>query len=400
MTRVRSDLESGFRQAVHSGMTVPFYLHQMGAGDAAKVAAVLDTPFLTSGQVGRDVEAQLSEYFEAPHALLTNSWTNGALATLLAMDIGQGDEVIVPAMTFIATANVVELLGAKPVFADVDPVTLCLTPETIAPLVNERTRAVIPVHLYGQMADIAALRASLRSDIRIIEDAAHCFEGLLSGAHPGTHSDAAVFSFYATKNITCGEGGAIVTQDSQLFARLQATRLHGMSAGAADRYRGSTYNHWDMLRLGVKANLPDLLAALLPDQIAAADEKLIQREAIAARYETAFADDERIQLQASVEGSRHARHLFPIGVAADKRDEMIVKLNADGIGCTVNYRSVPTLSFYRERYGFGPGFAPVSEAWGNATISLPLYPTLSEEAQGEVIEAVSRTLNAMETEAA
>lgn len=400
MTHARTNLEGGFRQAVRSGMTVPFYLHQMGAEDAAKIAAVLDTPFLTSGQVGRDVEAQLSVYFDAPHALLTNSWTNGALATLLAMDIGQGDEVIVPAMTFIATANVVELLGAKPVFADVDPDTLCLTPETVAPHVNDRTRAVIPVHLYGQMADIAALRASLRSDIRIIEDAAHCFEGLLNGAHPGTHSDAAIFSFYATKNITCGEGGAIVTQDSQLFAKLQATRLHGMSAGAADRYRGATYNHWDMMRLGVKANLPDLLAALLPHQIAAADEKLKLREAIAARYEAAFAKDERIQLQAPVEGGRHARHLFPIGVAADKRDAMIVKLNADGIGCTVNYRSVPTLTFYRERYGFAPGFAPVSEAWGDATISLPLYPTLSEEAQGQVIEAVNRTLNAMETEAA
>ena len=381
-------------------MQVPFYKHQLSGGDASKIAAVLDSPMLTSGDVGRAVEAELAAYFGCPHAYLTNSWSNGALATLLALDIAPGDEVIVPAMTFIATANVVELLGARPVFADVDPKTLLMTAETAAAVRTPKTRALIPVHLYGQIADVAALRAEFGPDIKIIEDCAHCFEGQLAGHRPGAHSDAAVFSFYATKNITCGEGGAIVTRDDSLAEKLKATRLHGMSVGAADRFKAGAYNHWDMLRLGVKANLPDLLAALLPDQIKQASAKLEQRESLAKRYEAAFEGDARIRLQAPIPGATHARHLFPICVAPDIRDPLIQALNAEGVGCTVNYRSVPMLSYYANTYGYRPEQHPVSEQWGQGTLSLPLYPTLTLDAQTYVIETIKRALDALGPKAA
>jgi UDP-4-amino-4-deoxy-L-arabinose-oxoglutarate aminotransferase len=370
-------------------MKVPFYRHSLGAGDAASIAQVLETPFLTSGAVGKKVEQDLSRFFGVPHALLVNSWTNGAEATLLAMGIGPGHEVIVPAMTFISSANIAEILGAKPVFADVDPDTLLLRPEAVRQALTPATRAVIPVHLYGQMCDVQALRAVLadRPDVAIIEDCAHCFEGSLNGALPGAYSDAAIFSFYATKNVTCGEGGAIITRNPDLYAKLVQTRLHGMSAGAVDRYRQGAYAHWDMRMLGTKANLPDLLAALLPGQIANIRQRLPRREALARRYEQHFRGTP-IRLVKPVPGAISARHIFPIHVPPTVRDRAIAVLNEQEIGVTVNFRSVPTMTYYREKYGYGPGDFPVSYAWGEGEITLPLFPSMSEAEQDHVVHSV------------
>ena len=370
-------------------MAVPFYLHDLDPEAAKPVAKVLASPFLTTGAVGREVEQQLRDFFAIDHAFLVNSWTNGAVATLLALGVGPGDEVIVPAMTFIASANVACLVGARPVFVDVDPETLLVQPEAVAAAVSPKTRAVVPVHLYGRMCDLPGLRAALapRDDIAIIEDAAHCFEGLRDGDPPGRHSDAAIFSFYATKNVTCGEGGAVVTRDPGLAQRLARTRLHGMSELAIDRMRDARYQHWDMLCLGTKANLPDLLAALLPPQIAEVRSRLASREALAARYEAAFGDTP-LRLSSPAPGCLDARHLFCIHVPPACRDQAILALNARGIGVTVNYRAVPTLSYYRETYGHGPEDFPVSQHWGDGTISLPLYPRLTETQQDEVIAAV------------
>ena len=372
-------------------MKVPFYRHDLGPGDAASIASVLATPYLTSGEVGRRVEAELCTFFGVPHAALVNSWTNGAVAVLLALGIGPGDEVIVPAMTFIASANVVELVGAKPVFVDVDADTLNLTAAAVKAAVTARTRAIIPVHLYGQMCDVRAMRDAVGPGIAIVEDAAHSFESSFNGDLPGTHSDAAIFSFYATKNVTCGEGGAIVTRRGDLHQTVLQTRLHGMSAGAVDRFSRDRYRHWDMLRLGTKANLPDLLAALLPAQIATVRSRLARREEIARRYERAFAGNV-IRLARVLPGSVSARHLFPIHVPVHIRDRALQALNENGIATTVNYRSVPTLTYYREKYGYGPEDFPVSYEWGEGTITLPLYPSLTGEEQNAVISAVLETV--------
>jgi UDP-4-amino-4-deoxy-L-arabinose-oxoglutarate aminotransferase len=356
---------------------------------AERVAKVLGTPFLTTGAVSRAVEAQLCEFFRVPHAALVNSWTNGAIATLLALGIGPGDEVIIPAMTFIATANVVEILGAKPVFADVDPRTLTITPDGLSGAVTANTRAVIPVHLYGQMCDVAALRAVLgrRSDIAIIEDCAHSFEASYNGELPGTHSDAAIFSFYATKNVTCGEGGALITRRADLYEAVLQTRMHGMSAGAVDRFAKNRYQHWDMTRLGTKANLPDLLAALLPPQIETVRERLGLREALARRYEDSFRGN-LIRLAYVARGVVSARHLFPIHVPPAVRDQSLAALNDRGIATTVNYRSVPTLTYYREKHGYAADDFPVSFEWGEGTITLPLFPSMTRAEQDYVITAV------------
>lgn len=372
-------------------MKVDFYRHGLSGADADAIAEVLETPFLTTGTVGRGVEDQLRTYFDLPHAVLVNSWTNGALATLLAMGVGPGDEVIVPAQTFVASANVVELLGAVTRLVDVDPDTLLMTPEIAAAAVTERTKVVMPVHLYGRMVDVAALRTALDGvaapgqRIYILEDCAHCFEGKLHGDRPGAHSDAALFSFYATKNVTCGEGGAAVLRDEALYRDLLETRLHGMSATAVDRFRGGRYNHWDMNQLGVKANLPDLLAALLPHQIETIDTRLDERHALAARYREAF-EGAGLRLPAPVAGAVDASHLFTIGV--EDRDRVIAMLNEAGISVTVNFRALPDLGYYRERYPESAQDCANALKWGRQTISLPLYPGLPRAHQDHVIATV------------
>lgn len=365
---------------------VEFYRHRLTPEDANGIADVLGTLFLTSGTVGKAVEADLCRYFGTSHATLVNSWTNGAHAALLALGIGPGDEVIVPAMTFVASANIVEHVGAKPVFVDVEPDTLLMSIKAALAAVTPRTKAIIPVHLYGQMVDIKALKAALadRPDIAILEDCAHCFEGELDGDKPGRHSTAAIFSFYATKNVTCGEGGALITNDAAFHGKFLQTRLHGMSAEAVDRYRQATYRHWDMAILGTKANLPDLLAALLPRQIATVDEMLRLRHAVAARYEAALADLP-LRLPRNLDNGRHARHLFVIHVPPALRDDVLTLLGQEQIGCAVNFRSVPTLTYYREKYGYTADSFPVSYDWGAGVISLPFYPTLGTEDQDRVI---------------
>ena len=367
-------------------MQVPFYRHSLAPENSKYVAQVLETPFLTSGPIGKEVEAQLSEYFGVKHAKLVNSWTNGAVATLLALDIGPGDEVIVPAMTFIATANVVELVGAKPVFIDCDPDTLLVTPELIKAAITKNTKAVIPVHMYGQMCDIKGIKEILPKDqkISIIEDCAHTFEAKFNGDRPGKYSDAAIFSFYATKNVTCGEGGAITTNDSKLFERIQQSILHGMSAGAADRFKTGQYKHWGMEHLGTKANLPDLLACFLPDQIRTIDERLSRREEISSFYEKSLSGT-KISFPKIKDGITHSRHLFPIYVGGEVRDQSLSLLGEAGIGVTVNYRDVPSMSYYRKKYNYKLGDFKISENWGSGTLTIPLYPDISEAEQGFVI---------------
>ena len=377
-------------------MNVPFYRHSLTPDNSKYVAEVLKTPFLTSGPIGKEVEAQLCGYFKVSHAKLVNSWTNGAVATLLAMDIGPGDEVIVPAMTFIATANVVELVGAKPVFIDCDPDTLLITPELIKAAITEKTKAIIPVHMYGQMCDIKAIKGIIPSGqkIAIIEDCAHTFEAKFNGERPGKYSDAAIFSFYATKNVTCGEGGAIITNDSNLYERITQSILHGMSAGAADRFKAGQYKHWGMDYLGTKANLPDLLACFLPEQIRTIDEKLVMREKIASKYEIALGKS-KIRTPNLNKGVLHSRHLYPIYVGAGCRDASLLKLGEANIGSTVNYRAVPTMGYYVKKYGFNGQEYPVSYLWGSGTLTIPLFPGITDEEQDYVIDVLINKIDPM-----
>jgi UDP-4-amino-4-deoxy-L-arabinose-oxoglutarate aminotransferase len=350
---------------------------------------VLESPFLTSGPVCKDVEDQLNDYFGVKHSKLVNSWTNGAVATLLALDIGPGDEVIVPAMTFIATANVVELVGATPIFIDCDPETILITPELVKNAITSKTKAVIPVHMYGQMCDVKAIKEFLPKNqkIYIIEDCAHSFEAKFNNERPGKHSDVAIFSFYATKNVTCGEGGAIITNDSNIYERVIQAVHHGMSASAVDRFKTGNYNHWGMEYLGTKANLSDLLACLLPEQIRTIDYRLARREEIASYYDEKFKFS-KLRIPKINSKSVHSRHLYAIGVSTENRDKALLSLSFNNIGVTVNYRSVPSMGFYKKKYDLNANQYFNSFEWGETTLSLPFFPSITEVQQGKVVQVV------------
>ncbi|MBI4862736.1 MAG: DegT/DnrJ/EryC1/StrS family aminotransferase [Candidatus Riflebacteria bacterium] len=367
---------------------VDFYRHALQEEDVEAVAEVLHSIFLTTGPKTAAFEKAMAEFLSVRHVIGLTSCTTALFLCLKALDIGEGDEVITTPMTFIATANAILHAGATPVFVDVEPDTGNLDVERIEAAVTPRTRAVMPVHLYGSMVDMARLsELCRRRGLRLIEDAAHATEAERDGIRPGQKSDAACLSFYATKNLTCGEGGAVAVNDEAVAEKLGWLRLHGMTKSAADRYHGK-YVHWDMVGLGYKANMPDILAALLLGQLPRLERQLERREAIARRYEDGFADFPAIRYPRVPAGARGARHLFTIWVSPERRDEILWRLQDRGIGVAVNYRAIHLLTYYSQRFGFRRGAFPVAERIGDSTLTLPLYPGLPDEAVDTVIRAV------------
>jgi UDP-4-amino-4-deoxy-L-arabinose-oxoglutarate aminotransferase len=291
-------------------------------------------------------------------------------------------------MTFIATSNAILHAGATPVFVDVEPDTGNIDVAQVERAITPRTRAVIPVHLYGLMADVRALAELCRQrHLLMIEDAAHATEAVRDGLRPGQAGQAACFSFYATKNLTCGEGGAVATNDPALAEAIRRLRSHGMSKEAAGRYTGR-YQHWDMLALGYKANLSDINAALLVGQLPRLAAQLARREAIARRYEAGFADLPGVTCPVVRPGATSARHLFTINVPPDRRDETLGELQNRGIGIAVNYRAVHLLTYYQQEMGIPRGTFPHAERIGDSTLTLPLYPSMTDADVDQVVAAV------------
>ena len=388
---------------------VEFYRHQLGEDEASSWRQVLDTLFLTLGPQVAAFEQELGRYLvrdradaTPPHVVGTNACSMGLLIALRALDVGPGDEVITTPMTFAATANAILHLGATPKFVDVEPTTGLIDPAAVSAAVGPKTVGVLPVHLYGQLADMRALRAIAdRHGLFLVEDSAHGVEMERDGVRPGDLSEAAVFSFYATKNLTCGDGGAVATRDAKTAERLRRLRNHGVSKGAAERH-GALYQHWDLAELGFKANLTDLDAALLRPQIPHLDAKRALRERVAVRYETGLREriaDLRSPAAAGpgAQGvpwlverrGRSTHHLFTVHARPDQRDELLSKLGASGIGTAVNYRAIHLLTYLKDLLGISRGALPVAEEIGDRTISLPMYPTLGEDEQDRVIEAVA-----------
>lgn len=371
---------------------VDFYRHNLGDEEKARVVAALDDTILTTGRAVAEAEQALTRYLGVEHVVCLDSCTAALHLSLVAYGIGPGDEVIVPAMTFVATANAVLMAGAEPVFADVDPRTGCLTAETLAPRIARRTRAVIPVHLYGLLCEMESLGACAREHgLLVIEDSAHCLEARRGAVRPGSHGHCACFSFYATKSITCGEGGALATNDAELADRVRRLSRHGMTTSAHDRY-GKRYEHWDMPEWGWKYNLDNIRATLLLPQIARLDERWRRRQQLAERYQAALANVVGVELPAVEHPDWSARHLFTIWVDPRRRDEILGDLQQRQVGVAVNYRAVHLLEYYARRLGHRPGDLPAAEAIGDRTISLPFYPQLTAEQVGYVVEAVGQAV--------
>jgi UDP-4-amino-4-deoxy-L-arabinose-oxoglutarate aminotransferase len=367
---------------------VEFYRHSLTEEDIAAVTDTLRSVFLTTGPRAALFEQRFASYLGVEHAVSVSSCTSALYLCLRALHIQPGDEIITTPMTFIATSNAILHAGARPVFVDVEPETGNLDARLVERAITNRTRAVIPVHLYGLMADVRTLlELCRRHHLLLIEDAAHATEAVRDQARPGQLGQAACFSFYATKNLTCGEGGAVATNDPALADSVKRLRSHGMSKEAAGRYTGR-YQHWDMLTLGYKANLSDINAALLVGQLSRLDAQLARRQTIAAMYETAFRGVPGLGFPEVSRGATSARHLFTIWVPPARRDETLAQLQDRGIGVAVNYRAVHLLSYYQQELGLPRGMFPNAERIGDSTITLPLYPSMSDADVRQVTTAV------------
>jgi dTDP-4-amino-4,6-dideoxygalactose transaminase len=373
-------------------MKVEFYRHNLEEEDIARLVEVCRGVFLTTGQDVKAFEERFAGYLGARHAIGVTSCTAALHLALLAVGVGPGDEVITTPMTFAATSNTVLYTGATPVFVDVEPDTGLISADAVERAITPRTKAILPVHLYGLMADMRRLKAIAdRAGVALIEDCAHTIEADRDGVRPAQLSDAACFSFYATKNITSGEGGAVVTNSPAIADRVRLLRQHGMSASASDRYTG-TYRHWDLELLGWKYNMTNLQAALLVGQIDRMDALCKRREAIAVRYEHGFRGVDGVSFPIVPAGARSARHLFTIWVDPARRDEVLGDLQARGIGVAVNYRAVHLLKYYRERLGLQRGTFPNAERIGDSTVTLPLYPKLADVEVDYVVESVKASV--------
>ncbi|RLJ04631.1 MAG: UDP-4-amino-4,6-dideoxy-N-acetyl-beta-L-altrosamine transaminase [Candidatus Aenigmatarchaeota archaeon] len=391
-------------------MKIEFFKHNIGEEEIKEVIKVLNSLFLTTGDVVDEFERKFASYLGCKHAIGVMSCTAALHLSLLAYDIGPEDEVITTPMTFIATATSILHAGATPVFVDVEPETGNIDVnkieefiktkckfnskkhQLINSLTHKRVRAIMPVHLYGHMCDMKRIKEIAdKYNLVIIEDAAHCIEGERDGIKPGQLGHTACFSFYATKNITCGEGGAIVTNDDKIAEKLRLLRLHGMTKSAAERYT-KKYEHWDMELLGWKYNMDNIKAALLLNQLDLIEERWRRREEICKKYEEAFSNIDEIDFPKVLPGTKSARHLFTIWVNPKKRDEILWKLQDRGIGVAVNFRAIHLLKYFKETFGFKRGMFPVAEKIGDSTISLPTYPKLSDEEINYVIETLKQVI--------
>jgi len=367
---------------------VEYCKHNIGEEELQRVERVFRSLFLTTGDEVAEFEKNLADYLDLPTTVAVTSCTAAMQLALLAAGVGPGDEVITTPFTFIGTANSILMASATPVFADVDRSTANIDPAAIEAAITPRTRALLPVHLYGQICDMTSItEIARRRGLIVVEDAAHSLESEWNGKKPGHHGDYACFSFYATKNITSGEGGAISVRDAASADLLKRLRLHGLGKSAVERY-SNHFEQYDVDIFGWKYNMDNIHAAILIEQLRKVERYLERRGEIYRRYVEAFSGIEGIELHSQRPEARHAYHLFTILVEAARRNEILEELQNRGIGVSVNFYPVHLMTFYRERFGYRPGMFPVAEDLGERTISLPLYPKLTEKEIDYVVKTV------------
>mgnify|MGYP000412780544 CR=1 FL=1 len=381
-------------------ITVPFFRPSIGEDEIEEVVATLRSGWLTTGDRARRFEDSFRDYLGGGvEAIAVNSATAGMHLALEALGIGPGDEVVVPDLTFTSTAEVVRYLGAEVKLVDVDPDTLCIDPGLFEAAIGSKTRAVMPVHYGGLSCDLDAIaQIAAANGIEIVEDAAHALPTRWNGGLVGTHGTAAtVYSFYANKTITTGEGGMLVTPRPEIAERARIMRLHGIDRDAFDRYRtpGAGWRY-DIVAPGFKYNMSDLAAAVGLRQLDKADRFRDQREAVAERYFDAFSDLP-VRLPARGEQGGHSWHLYPLRLDPDApvdRDAFIARLADLGIGCSVHYAPLHRMTYWKDRYDLNPDDFPVSEDAYRSLVTIPLFPAMTDAEIDTVISAVRGTLSA------
>jgi dTDP-4-amino-4,6-dideoxygalactose transaminase len=368
------------RRSTRRSLRLGFQPPSVGEEEIAAVADTLRSGWLTTGPRAALLEERAAAYLGARHVLAVSSGTAAMHLSLLALGVGHGDEVITTPITWPATANVIEHCGARPVFCDVRDDDLNIDARRVPALVTERTKAILPVHLAGQPADLDPL---LALGLPVVEDAAHAFESAYRGRKVGSISDAACFSLYATKNVAAGEGGLVATDRDDVAEAIRAMRL-------TRRGEGSRY---DQVAPGHKANLADVLAAIALVQLERLEEHAQVRERQFALYDDAVAELEGIEPLARDPRDTHARHLYVVRVDPERagatRDEYAGALDAELIATSIHFLPVHRLTWFRERYPEQPPL-PVAERAGEEVLSLPLSPAHSEADILDAIDALQR----------
>lgn len=371
---------------------LPFSPPCIGEEEIAEVVDTLRSQWITTGPKTKRFETEFGEYIGAPAALALNSCTAGLHTALVALGIGAGDEVITTPMTFAASANVIEHVGARTVFVDVEPDTLNIDPAQIERAVTNRTAAIIVVHYTGHPADMAPIReVAERRGIPIIEDAAHALPASYHGRKIGSGSNLVAFSFYATKNLTTAEGG-MLTGDSELIDRARVISLHGMSRDAWKRYEKGGSWQYEVLLPGFKYNMTDVQAAIGLQQLRKLDRMQAAREAVVAQYREAFANEPALELPEPRRDVGHAWHVYMIRLRLEMlridRAQFIRELTARNIGTSVHFIPVHLHPYYRDKYDLKPMDLPNAYTNHERQLSLPLHPQLSEQDVADVSEAV------------
>ncbi len=368
----------------------------IGEEEIAEVVDSLRSGWVGTGPKVQRFEQMLSEYLGVPHCRCLSSCTAALILSMRVLGIGPGDEVLVPAMTFVASANAVEHAGAKPVLVDSEPGTGLIDLDAAEAAITPRTRAIMPVHLAGRPLDMDRLNGLRdRHGLLVIEDAAHAIGARWRERAIGTFGNVAAYSFYVTKNITTIEGGAIATDDRELAAEVERMALHGLSVGAWQRFSDAGFRHYEVVRPGFKYNMTDVQASLGLHQLPRLDRGIEIRAELWDRYDALLAGLPLQTPPPPAPDTRHARHLYQVLVAPDAplaRDELLDGLTGQNIGTGVHYRGVHLHPYYRDTYGLAPEQFPVATAISERTLSLPLSPSVTEADQDDVARALRSLL--------
>jgi dTDP-4-amino-4,6-dideoxygalactose transaminase len=379
---------------------LPFALPEIGDEEIAEVVDTLRSGWITTGPKARRFEQDFTAFLgdDGLQSIAVNSATAGLHLALEGLGIGPGDEVITTTHTFTATAEVVRYLGADVKLIDIDPATMCIDPRLVEAAITPKTKALMPVHYAGLAADMPALMAiARRHGLKVVEDAAHALPTTLGGRLVGTFdSDATVFSFYANKTMTTGEGGMLVTRDAELAGRARVMRLHGMNRDAFDRFTAKVPSwYYEVVAPGFKYNLTDIAAAMGLHQLKRAQGFQARRAEIAARYDAAFQGLPLVTPPLPAAGDRHAWHLYALRLgdgAGIERDRFIEALFDQGIGCSVHYIPLHLHPYWRDRYGLQAADFPHSQHAYERLVSLPIYTRMNDADVDRVVAAVRRAL--------